>query len=143
MKMQDWLRVLVAAICTLLTACGTHRSQPEPSPINNLSYIDLQPGWRIRVVAPILKSGGYKVQLQEVRNQNGTITMKTGKDFEGYETDYYDVRVTDGLLKISFRSGDVRFTAQPCSSLGFTVRSANERAICTFVIPHAKQRSGP
>lgn len=34
--------------------------------------------------------------------------MKTGKDFEGYESDYYDVRATDGLLKISFRSGDVR-----------------------------------
>lgn len=106
--MEDWLRVLVAAICASQSACGTHRQQPEPSPITNLAYIDLQPGWQIRVVAPILKPGGYKVQLEEVGNENGTITMKTGKDFEGYESDYYEVRATDGFLKISFHSGEVR-----------------------------------
>ena len=60
------------------------------------------------MVAPLLKSGGYKVQLEEVRTENGTITMKTGKDFEGYESDYYEVRATDGLLKISFRSGEIQ-----------------------------------
>ena len=105
--MEKWLRVLVLTVCAMLNACSTHRTQPEPSPINNPSYIDLQPGWRIRVVAPILKSGGYKVQLEDVRNQNGTITMKTGKDFEGYETDYYEVRAGNNLLKIRFRSGEV------------------------------------
>jgi hypothetical protein len=34
--------------------------------------------------------------------------MKTSKDFDGYESDYYDVRAADGLLKIIFRSGEVR-----------------------------------
>lgn len=108
MKMQNWLRVFVATLCVALSACSTHRQQPEPSPISNLNYIDLQPGWRIRVVAPILKSGGYKVRLEEVKNQNGTTTIKTGKDFEGYETDYYDVRSSDSLLNIKFHSGEVR-----------------------------------
>lgn len=106
--MQNVLRILVATICKTFSGCSTHRRQPETSPIRNLAYIDLQPGWRIRVVAPILKSGGYKVQLEEVRNQNGTITMTTGKDFEGYETDYYEVRGANDLLNISFRSGEVR-----------------------------------
>ena len=96
MKMPDGLRVLVAAICASLSACGTHRRQPEPPPITNLGYIDLQPGWRIRVVAPILKSSGYKVRLEEVRNENGTITMKTSKDFEGYESDCCEIRRNDG-----------------------------------------------
>lgn len=108
MKTHDWLRILVATICAALSGCSTHRAQSEPPPINNLSYLDLQPGWRIRVVAPILKSGGYKVQLEQARNENGTITMKTGKDFEGYETDYYEVRATDAVMKIRFRSGEVR-----------------------------------
>jgi hypothetical protein len=58
-------------------------------------------------VAPILKSGGYNVQLEEVHNQNGTITMKTGKDFEGYETDYYEVHNAGNLLTINFRSAEI------------------------------------
>lgn len=108
MKMHDSVRLLAATICAALCGCGTHRRQPEPSPINNLSYIDLQPGWRIRVVAPVLKSGGYKAQLEEVRNEKGTITMQTGKDFEGYQTDYYQVRAADNSLRINFRLGEVR-----------------------------------
>lgn len=108
MKMHDSVRILVATICAALGGCGTYRRQPEPSPISNLSYIDLQPGWRIRVVAPRLKSGGYKVQLEEVRNEKGAITIETGKDFEGYETDYYEVRAADNLLRINFRFGELR-----------------------------------
>lgn len=34
--------------------------------------------------------------------------MQTGKDFEGYETDYYEVRPAANLLKINFRFGEVR-----------------------------------
>lgn len=59
------------------------------------------------MVAPILKSGGYKVRMEGVRDENRTVTMKTGKDFEGYETDFYEVRAADTGLRISFRSAEI------------------------------------
>jgi len=46
-------------------------------------YIDLEPGWRLRVVTPILKDGGYVVKTQGE-------TVEPG--FLGYEVSFYDVR---------------------------------------------------
>jgi len=107
MKSRYWFCVLVAVAATL-SGCRARQPSSQPSAISNLTYIDLRPGWRIRVVAPILKSGGYNVQLEEVRNQNGTITMTTGKDFEGYETDYYEVHNARNVLTVTFRSAEIR-----------------------------------
>lgn len=107
-----WLRlclpVVASATCVALSGCANHEPRLQPSAINDLSYIDLQPRWRILVVAPILKSGGYKMELAEMQNQNGAINLKTSKDFEGYETDYYEVRVSGNFLAIKFRSGAIR-----------------------------------
>jgi hypothetical protein len=108
MKSRYWFCVLAAAGAATLSGCRARQPSSQPSAIDNLPYIDLRPGWRIRVVAPILKSGGYKLQLEEVHNQNGTIRMKTGNDFEGYETDYYEVRNVENLLTITFRSAEIR-----------------------------------
>ena len=108
MKSWHWFCVLAAVGAASLTRCRARQRSSQPSAINDLTYIDLQSGWRIRVVAPILKSGGHKLQLEEVHNQNGTITMTTGKDFEGYETDYYEVHNAESLLTIAFRSAEIR-----------------------------------
>ena len=107
-----WLRLrlpaLAAIACGVLNGCVNHQRSPGPATISNLTYIDVQPGWRILVVAPLLKSGGYNMQLGATENHSGTMVLKAGKDFEGYDTDYYEARPTDGLLKIRFRFGEVR-----------------------------------
>ena len=98
----------VLAVITALNGCANHQPDRQPPPVGNLRYLDIQPGWRILVVAPILKSGGYRMQLEETQNQNGIINLRTGADFEGYQTDYYRVRASNSFLTISFRSGAIR-----------------------------------
>jgi hypothetical protein len=77
------------------------------STFTDRSYVDLQPGWRLRVVVPILESGGYKVRTEEVRSSDGTVSLQTEKDFLGYETDYYQVNSPgDGKPVVSFESAE-------------------------------------
>jgi hypothetical protein len=57
----------------------------------NSDYIDLRAGWRVRVVVPILRSGGYIVPMK-TRQEGKSVSVYTGTDFIGYETDDYVVR---------------------------------------------------
>jgi hypothetical protein len=65
-----------------------HTSLPPPV---GRSFIDLQPGWRIRTVTPILKSGTYLPEFKETALVGGTVEITTGDDLIGYETSYYTV----------------------------------------------------
>jgi hypothetical protein len=58
----------------------------------NTSYLDLRPGWRLRVVTPLLRSGGYRLTPNVQQTGTNTMTLSTGKDFMGYEISYYLVR---------------------------------------------------
>jgi len=60
------------------------------------NYVDLRPGWRIRVITPILKSGGYKPQLKETAASGGAVELSADDDFVGYETAYYSVNSNAG-----------------------------------------------
>ena len=63
-------------------------ANPAP-PAGPRYYIDLEPGWRLRVVTPILKSGGYRLKTE---GQPGPTTLTAGPDFLGYEVAYYAVK---------------------------------------------------
>src|SRR5437764_528004 len=52
---------------------------------------DLQPGWRIRVVIPLTKSGKYKVETSTTQTSGNTIELKASDDLLGYEEDFYEV----------------------------------------------------
>lgn len=55
------MRAGVAALAlAALGGCATHRLAPRPSPIaRGPAYVDLEAGWRVRVVTPILRSGRF------------------------------------------------------------------------------------
>jgi|BarGraIncu00222A_1022003.scaffolds.fasta_scaffold93560_2 hypothetical protein len=92
---------------------GCHKSTPmwPQSTFTDRSYVDLQPGWRIRVVVPVLQSGGYKVGTEEVHNNDGTVSLRTERGFLGYETDYYQVNQRgDGKPVIRFQSAEFTST---------------------------------
>ena len=55
------------------------------------SYLDLQPGWRLRVITPLLRSGGYLPKTVSEQTAGNTVTFSAGNDFLGYETAYYAV----------------------------------------------------
>ena len=71
------------------------------------SYIDLQPGWRLRVVTPLTKSGAYKVAAMERSAADNTITLSANDDFIGYQTAYYSVQGRNRTgVRIEFASAE-------------------------------------
>jgi hypothetical protein len=95
-------------LACVLTACAPRRVQvPSPAATEPSGYIDLQPGWRLRVVTPILRSGGYRLQPVDQQATGNTITVSTGEDFLGYETAYYAVRAHGPGVRIAFSSAEI------------------------------------
>src|SRR5690349_17033639 len=85
-----WICVLI--LCLLFTGCRHQRpALPNPPNIGEVGYLDLKAGWRLRVVVPIVRTGGYIVPMT-TKVEGHTISVTAGKDFLGYETDYYDIR---------------------------------------------------
>jgi hypothetical protein len=101
----------------LVSLAGCHRDYPRPqisAPIaRDTGYLDLQPGWRLRVVTPILRSGGYQVKTVEKTSADGTIILNVEQGFLGYQTDFYSVSSpAKGHTIISFRRGEFTSTDQ-------------------------------
>jgi hypothetical protein len=70
-------------------AAGTR--QPESPLLPGIDYIDLEPGWRLRVVTPLLKGGGYQLHAPQARIEGLTVNVAGAEELEGYETSYYAV----------------------------------------------------
>jgi hypothetical protein len=70
--------------------------------------VDLQPGWRIRVVTPVLKSGRYVADFKQTSSTSAAVELSAGDDFVGYETSYYRVsRAAQSGVYIEFMSSTV------------------------------------
>lgn len=103
------------ASAVLATGCAArHAPAPAaaPQPIGR-GYINLQPGWRLRVVTPILKSGGYRLTTFGETTVGNTITLTVGDDFLGYETAYYAVKPHGVDFVSAETTRDGRTTAHP------------------------------
>lgn len=101
---------LAITVAAALTGCAARTPHEDRSAFIDRSYIDLEPGWRIRVVTPILKSGGFKVQTEQVQTSgSSTVARKTTDNFLGFEIDYYAVNGPHehGSL-IEFSSAEVK-----------------------------------
>ena len=97
--------------------CAVHKPMQPATVIGAHSYVEFQPGWRLQVVVPILKSGGYNVKLQEMKTENGTIQLKTPDDLVGYEIDRYAVESrNDGGVTVEFQSAEIHMNGGKTSS---------------------------
>ena len=88
-------------------ACLRHvpATGPITAPVAIRTYVDLRPGWRIRVVTPILRSGKYVPEFKETSPSAGPTELAAGDDFIGYETSYYRVLPgTQSGVSIEFMS---------------------------------------
>jgi transglutaminase-like putative cysteine protease len=94
---------------------------PSASADSRAPYIDLQPGWRLRVVTPITNSGTYRVETSNASESGNTVTLSSGADFIGYETAYYAVQPRG-------RSGvRIQFTSASDTSNGITVAQSKPK----------------
>jgi hypothetical protein len=87
------MRCGLALLLVVLGGCAARRLPPPPPPpkISGPSFVDLQTGWRVQVVTPLLKSGGYLLKAAEQTEEGNTITLRVGDEFQGYETALYAV----------------------------------------------------
>jgi hypothetical protein len=86
--------IFCLALLTLFFGCArkTARVPTAPAPLAaDTSYLDLQAGWRLRVITPLLRSGGYLPKTVQEQTAGNTVTFSAGNDFLGYETAYYAV----------------------------------------------------
>ena len=118
-------------LACVLTACAPRRVQvTTPAATEPSTYIDLQPGWRLRVVTPILRSGGYRLQPVDQQADGKTIAVSTGTDFLGYEIAYYAVRARGRGVRVEFsaaeisQDGKTTLQTQPVAHLFQLPRSA-------------------
>jgi hypothetical protein len=116
---------VIVFVVFLMAACTPHEVHvpTQPAPARSMYWIDLQPGWRVRVVTPIIKSDGHFVEGLPVLRSSGTggssqapggtthaatITLKTGKNFVGYEISLYDVKPRRaGGVQVVFRTAAI------------------------------------
>src|SRR5579862_2254437 len=84
--------VSVALACLLAGCAARNTRAPAQPPVRpaDAGFIDLEPGWRLRVVVPILKSGGYRLDLGQTQTSGNTVSL-SASDFLGYEVAYYAV----------------------------------------------------
>ena len=96
------------ALVLMLASCASREVHvPLQTQTNSIdqSFLDLQGGWRVRVVTPILKSGGYRLQSLESGGRN-LGDFRVGPDFVGYENDYYSVVKSGSGVHVEFRAAE-------------------------------------
>ncbi|MGH9612285.1 MAG: hypothetical protein ACRD4P_04320 [Bryobacteraceae bacterium] len=107
---------LCLALAVSLAGCSSrnvHLPVAQPLPATpDAGYIDLQPGWRLRVVTPILKSGGYRLHAASQRAEGNTIAISAGDDFVGYETAYYAINGRGAGVSVRFPSAEITKAGQ-------------------------------
>lgn len=129
------LGLVVAVLLMVSAGCARKRATVAPPAAPTAAqrgrYVDLQAGWRVVVITPLLKSGGYL--LDEPRTpaaESGvgansiTLTIEAGPDFLGYEESRYAV---SGAR----RSGDVRVRFES----GESVREGKKAAVAKPKLP--------
>jgi len=84
------------------------RIAATPAGSANNDYLDIQAGWRLTAVTPILKSGGYVLKTTDKPTGGNGFTLSAGTDFVGYEVAHYDVKgQRGGRVRVEFNSAEV------------------------------------
>ena len=102
--------ILYVGVLILLTGCAsrTARMAAPPAGSANNDYLDIQDGWRLTVVTPILKSGGYVLKTPDNPPSGNGFTLSARTDFVGYEVAHYEVKgQRGGRVRVEFNSAEV------------------------------------
>lgn len=100
---------LLASCTAALLLAGCSRKNvlapvtPAPTTSDN-SYYDLQAGSAVRIVMPLLKSGGFRTNLQ-VQGANGNTMSFGADDLIGYMTAEYAITGKNGVVRLKFVTG--------------------------------------
>ncbi len=76
-------------------------------PADANSYMDLEPGWRLRIVVPLLNGAGSRVETDVHQSQGNTIVLSS-PNLIGYEVSYYAIEGhRSGRVRLKFASAEM------------------------------------
>ena len=90
------MKAAAVVFMVALVGCTRARTTVVPLPSTDREYVDLAPGWRLRIVAPVTKSGSYDVKTEAVQQQGNVITLKSSDDLIGFETAFWSIKARPG-----------------------------------------------
>jgi hypothetical protein len=104
------LKLLCVALLIGVAACSKREIRPPVPPNINQGppdYEDLRPGYDLRIVLPLLKSGGTSPTLSNQHAAGATISL-SAPDLIGYETIRYAVMGKRGnRVQLKFASAEI------------------------------------
>jgi hypothetical protein len=119
------MRFLFAlGLLVVLTGCAErnmHVPVTVPAELLNPSFLNMQAGMRLRVVTPILKSGGYVVESLTPLSPGDFSNLRAGADYIGYESDHYAITKHGAGVRIDFLSGEIVKEGKPVRQLSPTL----------------------
>jgi hypothetical protein len=98
-----------SATIAITSACTHKTGQPRMAATlpSDDSYTDLASGEQLRIVVPLLKSGGYRSRADSELRTGATIILSAG-DLIGYEVFHYSVRAQrQGRVALRFNSAEI------------------------------------
>jgi hypothetical protein len=131
-------------LCVLVIAGAGCSRKPISVPVaTNIvqpdDYIDLQPEWKLRIVVPLLKSGGFRTNLVPQQKAGNTITL-SADDLIGYQVSHYAVKGRrTGGVRLEFvsaeatRDGKTNSEPRP-PSLPFSLPQHNEHVRLVYLV---------
>jgi len=102
--------ILYVGVLTFLTGCALRSARIAATSAGsaNNDYLDIQAGWRLTAVTPILKSGAYVLNTPDKPTSSNGFTLSAGTDFVGYEVAHYEVKGQQGgPVRVEFNSAEV------------------------------------
>src|SRR4051812_29493077 len=101
--------VLIVSHTACVHAGKPSQSQSRLSVSSQSEFMNLEPGTRITVVIPLLRSGGYVLPWMTVEGKGFGKTVPADDDFLGYEIAHYRVLARpEGGVRLRFDHADVR-----------------------------------
>jgi hypothetical protein len=126
-------RLLFLLMCStiLVTSAGCSRKIVSVPVASNIAkpddYMDLEPEWKLRIVVPLLKSGGFRPAVSGQQTDGNTMSM-SAEDLLGYEVSHY---VANGKSASRVR---LVFVSAEATRDGKTVPEAHAPAL-PFALP--------
>jgi hypothetical protein len=132
-------QLLFLLMCSIILVAGAGCSRKNvsvPVPVaSNIAkpddYMDLEPEWKLRIVVPLLKSGGFRPAVTAQQTDGNTISM-SADDLLGYEVSHY---VANGKSASRVR---LAFVSAEATREGKTVPEAHAPSL-PFALPQGRE----
>ena len=90
---MSWRVEVLLWAAVLFSSLGCMQKHIQSAAVKTTSltdnaYMDLAPGGRLRILVPVLNSGGYQVGTDSEQKEGNTIVLSAA-NLAGYEVSYY------------------------------------------------------